>query len=472
MRGIRARFGRVVTVLLAGALLSALASCGAGAAPARGPAPVIVDTDMASDDIMALSYLLDRPDISVQAVTVEGTGVAHGPAGARNVLRLLRALGIHRTIPVGYGGPTPLASAQTFPLAWRNTADGMYNLNLPAWHGPQPSESAVRLLIDNIRQSARPVELITLGPFTNIALALQADPGIAHKIAMIYSMAGAVRVAGNEPAYSRAEWNVYVDAAAASQVLRSGIPMTFVPLDAANNVPITTCFQKAVQAQPGTPALRLIGTMLRDPYYTQTPGYFWDPLAAVAATVATGQQVVRLQSARLVIGTVPGPDMGVTRINPAGSPVHLAVSASAPAFERQFLATLNGGQTVPVPAVPASQRLAVSYDGHTYTYLGPRTAAAGQVEIRLANRSPAPFDGFQLVIGKLTASRTLSDVQEVIRTGTATSVPPWFQVTATLPAAPGANPAWSAALTPGRYALVCVLDRNNAPYALTELTIR
>jgi inosine-uridine nucleoside N-ribohydrolase len=129
-------------------------------------------------------------------------------------------------------------------------------LDLPAWPGPQPSESAVHLLTDTINGSARPVELITLGPFTDIALALRADPGIAHKIAMIYAMAGAVRVNGNEPKYANAEWNVYVDAVAADRVLRSGIPMTFVPLDASGNVPVTTFFQQTVQAPrrpDGTP---------------------------------------------------------------------------------------------------------------------------------------------------------------------------------------------------------------------------
>jgi inosine-uridine nucleoside N-ribohydrolase len=188
----------------------------------------------------------------------------------------------------------------------------MYNLNLPAWPGPQPSESAVHLLTDIISGSARPVRLITLGPFTDIALALQADPGIAHKIAMIYAMAGAVRVNGNEPKYANAEWNVYVDAVAASRVLRSGIPMTFVPLDASNNVPITTFFQQTVQAHPRTPALRIVGTMLRDPYYTnmQSPVYFRDPLAAVAAT---DQQAVQLQAARLVISTAHGADDRLAR---------------------------------------------------------------------------------------------------------------------------------------------------------------
>jgi pyrimidine-specific ribonucleoside hydrolase len=457
-------------VLLAGALLSALASCGGGAASADGPTPVIVDTDMSSDDIMALSYLLERPDISVQAITVEGTGVAHGPAGARNVLRLLRALGIHRAIPAGYGQPSPLTGSQAFPSALRNTADGMFSLNLPAWPGPQPSESAVHLLTATVSGSARPVELITLGPFTDIALALQADPGIGRKIAMIYAMAGAVRVNGNEPKYANAEWNVYVDAEAADRVLRSGIPMTFVPLDATGSVPITTFFQQAVQAHPRTPALRIVGTMLRDPYYTdmQSPVYFWDPLAAVAAT---GQQAVQLQAARLVISTEPGADLGTTRISPAGSPVRLAMSASGPAFERQFLATLNGGQPVPIPAVPASRQLTVSYDGHEYAYHGPHAADAAQMEIRLANRSAAPFNGFSLIIGKLAVGRTLSDVQAVIRVGTVLNAPPWFQATAVLPAASGANPAWGVALTPGRYALVCMLERSGVLYALTELTV-
>ena len=53
----------------------------------------------------------------------------------------------------------------------------------------------------------------------------------------------------------------------------------------------------------------------------------------------------------------------------------------------------------------------------------------------------------------------------------APNAPPWFQETAVLPAASGANPAWGVTLRPGRYALVCVLDRSSALYALTELTI-
>jgi hypothetical protein len=298
---------------------------------------------------------------------------------------------------------------------------------------------------------------------------LRAEPGIARNIAGIYAMAGAVRVPGNEPSHHFAEWNVYIDAAAAAAVLRSKVPVTFVPLDASDNVPITPFFRDAVQSHRGTAALRLVATLLRDPYYTQAPVYFWDPLAAVAAT---GRRVVRLQAERLVIGTAAGPGMGVTRVSPAGTPARVAVTASAPAFQRQILAVLNGGRPLPVPAVPASRRLAVSFDGAAYRYTGPGSAPAGPLEVRLADRSPVAFDGFLLVIAKLLHGRTIADVRAVIRGGTATRVPAWFQVAASFPAAPSAQPAWGVSLRPGRYALVCQRTRDGALHALTTMIIR
>ncbi len=468
MNGVRAGLGAVLAVLLTGAVMPGLAGCGSAAAPARSPTPVIIDTDMSSDDIMALDYLLERHDISIQAITVEGTGVAHGPAGARNVLRLVKALGIHHQIPVGYGPPNPLAGARSFPVSWRDGADRMFGLDLPAWAGARPAETAVRLLTDTVNRAARPVVLVTLGPLTNLALALRADPGITPKIAMVFSMAGAINVAGNEIAHHRAEWNVYVDPAAASAVLRSAIPMTIVPLDASDNVPITSFVRDAAQAHDQTAAMRILATMLRDPYYLQTPVYFWDPLVAVAATDAS---VLRLRTARLVIDQVPGSDVGLTGISPAGSPVRLAMSASASAVERQFLATLNGGRPVAIPSVSAARRLNVSFDGTTFAYRGPGTASAGQLSVRLANRTPLPYDGFELFIAQLRQGRRLSDVRAAIRNHV-TRIPAWFRVVVSLPGPPGADPAWGITLKPGRYALVCMRELSSALTALAEVRIR
>jgi hypothetical protein len=318
-------------------------------------------------------------------------------------------------------------------------------------------------------RSPQPVALITLGPLTDVALALREHPGIAHKIARIYSTVGAVRVPGNETSHSLAEWNVYIDPAAATQVLRSGVPTTFVPLDASDNVPITLFFRDVVQAHPRTRALRLIATMLRDPYFTQAPVYFWDPLTAVTAT---DQRVVRLHAERLIIGTAEGPEKGVTRASPAGMPARVAVGASAPAFQRQFLAVLNGGRPLPVPAAAAGRQLAVSFNGRTYRYFGPGTLGAGPLAVQLADQSPVPLDSFELVIGKLLHGRTIADVQAVIRSRTATRVPAWFKVAGIFPAAPYTQPAWGLSLGPGRYALVCQRVRDGALYALTTVTIR
>jgi inosine-uridine nucleoside N-ribohydrolase len=139
---------------------------------------------------------------------------------------------------------------------------------LPGWRGAQPAESGVGLLVSTIRQSPRPVTLITLRPLTDVALALRAEPGIARNIAGIYAMAGAVRVPGNEPSHHFAEWNVYIDAAAAAAVLRSKVPVIFVPLDASDNVPITPFFRDAVQSHRGTAALRLC--RLEDAFIART----------------------------------------------------------------------------------------------------------------------------------------------------------------------------------------------------------
>jgi Inosine-uridine preferring nucleoside hydrolase len=121
MNGIRARAGVVSALVLGLVMLPGLASCGSGAPPGRAAAtPVIVDTDMSSDDIMALTYLLERTDVSVRAITVEGTGVADGRPGAQNVRRLIRALGIRRprgTLRTGLTASSDMSAASSNPTS-------------------------------------------------------------------------------------------------------------------------------------------------------------------------------------------------------------------------------------------------------------------------------------------------------------------------------------------------------------------
>ena len=94
--------------------------------------------------------------------------------------------------------------------------------------------------------------VLTLGPLTNLALALEADPSIASEIDHVVVMGGAFSVPGNvhldaHPSASIAEWNVYVDPVAAERVLDSAVPVTFVPLD--TQVPVDAYVVRARRAQ-------------------------------------------------------------------------------------------------------------------------------------------------------------------------------------------------------------------------------
>ena len=225
----------------AGLLLAlTLAACSPLAGPpptatpfTGSPRPLIVDTDMGADDIMALLYLLQRPDLDLLAITVSGTGLAHCDAGVANALGLT-ALAGQPDIPVACGFDTPVGAGYPFPDEWRAAADAGFGLTLRG--GAAPAEGdAVATLTAALTAAPEPVLVLTLGPLTNLADVLKAQPELAAKISMVYVMGGALEVPGNVgPAAPAAEWNIYADPEAAQVVLDSGAPVTLVPLDATN----------------------------------------------------------------------------------------------------------------------------------------------------------------------------------------------------------------------------------------------
>ena len=208
--------------------------------PATAPLHVVFDTDLAFDDIMALLYLLQRDDVAIDAVTIAGTGEAHCDPGVPNALgcslsgapptRPSRADARRRS-----KAPTP--SRRSGGRPWtispcstcrRSTA------RTPRRH---------RLLLDTLDGDAT---LITLGPLTNIAEALRADPGLASRVPAFVAMAGAIDAGGNTP-NGVAEYNVWVDPLAAKEVVE-GMDVTLVPLDATDDVPFTPFFADVLGA--------------------------------------------------------------------------------------------------------------------------------------------------------------------------------------------------------------------------------
>jgi purine nucleosidase len=182
---------------------------------------LLIDTDTASDDAVALIMALRSPNVSVLAITVVAGNVSVGQ-GTRNALFTAELCGSH--VPVYTGAAAPLAR----PLedaSWFHGRDGLGD------HGYQPlnraaeDEPAVDAIVRII--AANPgIEIITLGPLTNLALALQQQPGLVENVSRCVVMGGAPCCEGNvTPA---AEYNFWVDPEAARAVLRTRLPIELV----------------------------------------------------------------------------------------------------------------------------------------------------------------------------------------------------------------------------------------------------
>ena len=299
--------------------IAVLTSCAPKAAQDHSapPTPLVVDTDGGSDDAMALLYLLEDPSVEVEAITVSGTGLVHCPTGAMNVAGLVALAAPARAIPIACGPAQPVDGDRSFPADWRTQADERYGGVLPRGEAPAATTDAVGLLIGILHDAPRPVTVLTLGPLTNLALALEDDPSIGREIDHVVVMGGAFSVAGNVHlnAHPSAARNMYVDPVAAERVLESEVPVTFVPLD--TQVPVDAYVVRAIARNALTASGHAVADLLMSsPFFVSGEVFFWDPLAAAAAV----QPSLFTTRAALVSVVTDGAGAGCTTFG-KGAPV-------------------------------------------------------------------------------------------------------------------------------------------------------
>jgi purine nucleosidase len=185
------------------------------------PTSILIDTDTASDDAVALIMALRDPAFEVVAITVVAGNVSL-PQGSRNARYTVELCGA--TVPVYEGAAKPLRRPP-IDASFFHGQDGLGDQGYP----PPKAAPAVRfgpdVLVDRIRE--RPgILLVTLGPLTNVAIALEKAPDIASKVGRCVVMGGAACTVGNvTPA---AEYNIWCDPEAARTVFRSGMPIEMV----------------------------------------------------------------------------------------------------------------------------------------------------------------------------------------------------------------------------------------------------
>lgn len=311
------------------------------ATPTAALTPLIIDSDMISDDWMATLFVLNNPQFDVKAITVTGAGFADCEAGVRAALGML-ALTNHSGVPVSCGSEDPLVGDNAPPAEWMTTIETVEALGLP--EGGEPAEEdAVALFTSTIQDSPEPVTVLALGPLTNVASALEADPELVDKIERMVVMGGAVDVDGSfvSDENASAEWNIYSDPHAARLAFESGVPITLVPLDATNEVPVTPEFVEKLEAEKSTPAAEFVAQLLANNAESIESGsyYFWDPLAAV---VLANPDLVTLTPRNVTVVDVPGdPEDGRTKPADDGAEILVATEPDGAALEAALLEAWN-----------------------------------------------------------------------------------------------------------------------------------
>ena len=294
---------------------------------------VVIDTDPGTDDALALMMALNSPELEIQGLTTVG-GNATLRHTTANALRLVEYVG-RPHMPVSQGSARPLKGR--FNYGYQYHGSGGLNVRLPRPKGQPRPLRAPEYLISLGYSFPGELVLITLGPLTNVARAIQKEPQLKEWIKEIVVMGGAVGTPGNVTPY--AEFNIYNDPRAAQKVVSSGIPILLVGLDVCNQVYLTAEEVASFQVRSHTARLarRIVSNWFR--LHPQRERYLlFDPLA-VAAAIQPTLLSSRQTSARV---EVDDPErLGQTVVEREGGPIRVATEVDVEGFKDLFYRLLG-----------------------------------------------------------------------------------------------------------------------------------
>nr|MCR5178943.1 nucleoside hydrolase [Lachnospiraceae bacterium] len=186
---------------------------------------IIIDTDTGADDASALILAAKDPDIEIVGVTVL-VGNVDLEQSTKNALMALETAGCNAPVYKG--------SADTFDGTVKTAFsvfgnDGMGDAGIINPSRQADEGDAIDFIIESVKNNPGEIEIVALGPATNVAKAIQRDPEAMKNVKRIWSMGTAGLGPGN--ASPVAEFNVYADAEAYRIMLDSGLPITVIGLD-------------------------------------------------------------------------------------------------------------------------------------------------------------------------------------------------------------------------------------------------
>jgi len=188
--------------------------------------PLIIDTDTAQDDCVALLVGLLDPLADLRAITMVAGNVGFDRQ-LKNAYLTLNAAGRLGEVPIHLGCRRPLM--REWVSAENVHGDGVGGLDMD-FDGLVPEQQhGVDALIELAAASPGELTIVAIGPLTNIAMAAVKDPDFARNVKALYIMGGSNNGRGNITA--AAEYNFYVDPEAAQAVFEAGFDITVIPWD-------------------------------------------------------------------------------------------------------------------------------------------------------------------------------------------------------------------------------------------------
>lgn len=218
--------------------------------------PVIVCTDPGIDDFIALCMLMHREELDLLGL-ISLSGNVGLDITVNNALVAAELCG-REDIPVLAGSAKPLARPARSACNIHGASGLGKSVERYSARKPAPDDAA-DFICRMARRYPGELELVSLGPLTDVALALRKDPDIAGKIKNILVMGGGIR-RGNATPF--AEFNIVADPEAAAVVFASGAPVTMVGLDATHQCVMPR--SEISRLASGSDLGRMVPAMLND----------------------------------------------------------------------------------------------------------------------------------------------------------------------------------------------------------------
>ena len=269
---------------------------------------IVIDTDTASDDAIALVLAVKESTVDVRAVTVVAGNVPLDLAVRNAIVTLDMCGGTDIPLHAGLAEPTarPLDTAQ-----FVHGADGMGGASLPQPSRAATSNDAVGALLRIATTEAGRHDLVTLGPLTNIAAALEIDPDLLTKFGHTYLMAGSPDGVGNVDALG--EYNVWADPEAATAVFAAAGAKTMIGWNISRRFAVMTPDEQARLARVGALgkfAIDINGDV--DQYAIDTGLAGFDLPDPIAMAVALDESIVTEATDEWLVVGLDGPTRGCT----------------------------------------------------------------------------------------------------------------------------------------------------------------